>query len=174
MCGSEGSDYVEKSGAGEQSARDAIFPRLVKRLQEPAAILPGSLGLIAPEFREYGCPGTECNREICATNANFKQQCGLSCSRVERTVKRCLGKQSAWVRSKQVPSQPGCLIIFDQSISLRLIQPVKHSRLGSIFHLRKSGIIATSINGANQWNCDFKMLSDLSVAKAEVLQAALV
>lgn len=51
--------------------------------------------------------------------------------------------------------------MFNQSITLWSIQPVKHNELESDFHLWKSVIIATGINAANQWNPDFKMPSDL-------------
>lgn len=60
----------EKSGAGEQSAHDVIFPGFVKRLQGPAATLPEMLGLIAPGFGGYGCLGTQLIREICVRQTN--------------------------------------------------------------------------------------------------------
>lgn len=91
MSGSEGSDSVEKSGAGEQSAHDVFFPGLVKRLQERAAILPESLGLIAPEFGEYGCSGTERNREICARQTNPTPRARLSLS-----TECCMPADQSW------------------------------------------------------------------------------
>lgn len=60
----------EKPGAGEQSSHDVTFPRLVKRLQGPAAILPERLGLVAPGCRVCGCLGTHLLREIRVRQTN--------------------------------------------------------------------------------------------------------
>lgn len=60
----------EKPGAGEHFSYDVTFPRYVKRLQGPMAILPERLGLIAPGCRVRGCLGTHLIRKIRARQTN--------------------------------------------------------------------------------------------------------
>ena len=96
----------EKSGAGEQSAHDVIFPGLVKRLQGPAATLPERLGLVAPGFGVYGCLGTQLIREICVRQTNPTPRACLS----HGTECRMPADQSRWeqmlLAEQQLHSDP--------------------------------------------------------------------
>ena len=95
-----------KSGAGEESAHDVIFPGLVKRLQGPAATLPERLGLVAPGFGVYGCLGTQLIREICARQTNPTPRACLS----HGTERRVPSDQSWWeqmlLAEQQLHSDP--------------------------------------------------------------------
>lgn len=96
----------EKSGAGEQSAHDVIFPGLVKRLQGPAATLPEKLRLVAPGFGVYGCLGTQLIREICVRQTNPTPRACLS----HGTERRMPADQSRWeqmlLAEQQLHSDP--------------------------------------------------------------------
>lgn len=59
----------EKPGAGKQYSHDVTFPRLVKRLQEPAAMVPERLGLVALDAECVAAwAHTSPGRNVCKAN----------------------------------------------------------------------------------------------------------